>query len=235
MTNYVTPQEEYEVKPRRISGTHVEKLEQIDAAIQELLDIKLLECAAERPGVRFVAVPRPRSHAVAMTVTILAMLVLLILLLGVRTSHAQTAAPQPTPASAAAQAPADDSPFAHIKFGATLEGYYQYDATIPTTASSRCAPMTRAPIGPASVAAQVSAANEPRPDAYRNLWQACGTYVFPVGKGLQVDFGKFASNLGYEANYAKDDFNFWRAYLLTSCRSTTAASARRCRCPTRSP
>lgn len=90
MTHYLTPREEYDVQARRISGTHAEKLEQIDAAIQELLDIKMLECASDRPGVQFLAVPRPRSHALAMTLTIVAMLVLLILLLGVRTSHAQT-------------------------------------------------------------------------------------------------------------------------------------------------
>jgi hypothetical protein len=61
---------------------------------------------------------------------------------------------------------------------------------------------------------QSSSANEPRPELYRNVWQAYGTYVFPVGKGLQVDFGKFASILGYETNYAKDNFNFSRAYLF---------------------
>ena len=57
-------------------------------------------------------------------------------------------------------------------------------------------------------------ANEPRPDVYRHIWQAYGTYVFPVGRGLQTDFGKFASNLGYETNYAKDNNQFSRAYLF---------------------
>ena len=61
---------------------------------------------------------------------------------------------------------------------------------------------------------QGSAANEPRPDVYRHVWQAYGTYVFPVGRGLQTDFGKFASNLGYETNYAKDNNHFSRAYLF---------------------
>ena len=32
--------------------------------------------------------------------------------------------------------------------------------------------------------------------------------------GLQTDFGKFASNLGYETNYAKDNNQFSRAYLF---------------------
>ena len=38
--------------------------------------------------------------------------------------------------------------------------------------------------------------------------------MFPVGRGLQTDFGKFASNLGYETNYAKDNNHFSRAYLF---------------------
>ncbi len=68
--------------------------------------------------------------------------------------------------------------------------------------------------GQATTALQGSPANEPRPELYRNVWQAYGTYVFPVGRGLQTDFGKFASNLGYETNYAKDNHHFSRAYLF---------------------
>jgi hypothetical protein len=68
--------------------------------------------------------------------------------------------------------------------------------------------------GQATETVQGTPANEPRPEVYRNLWQAYGTYVFPVGRGLQMDFGKFASMLGYETNYAKDDNHFSRAYLF---------------------
>ena len=68
--------------------------------------------------------------------------------------------------------------------------------------------------GQATETVQGSAANEPRPDVYRHIWQAYGTYVFPVGRGLQMDFGKFASSLGYETNYAKDNNHFSRAYLF---------------------
>ena len=68
--------------------------------------------------------------------------------------------------------------------------------------------------GQATETVQGSSANEPRPDVYRHVWQAYGTYVFPVGRGLQTDFGKFASNLGYETNYAKDNNHFSRAYLF---------------------
>lgn len=252
--------EEYVIATRRIAGTHAEKIEQLDEAIQELLDIKLLECAADQPNVHFLAVPR-RSHWFGMTMVIAAMLALLILLLGVRPVHAQTAgdnasglrpAADGTPAQtgttdAATQAAAktDDDIWAHVKFGATLEGYYQYDWNKP---DDRVIPLraydTRsnsfsiqqaalvvdaAPeadkgrrfglrldlqFGQATEAAQGNPVNEPRPDAYRNIWQAYGSYVFPVGRGLQVDFGKFASNLGYETNYAKDNVNFSRAYLF---------------------
>lgn len=68
--------------------------------------------------------------------------------------------------------------------------------------------------GQATETVQGSAANEPRPGVYRHIWQAYGTYVFPVGRGLQADFGKFGSNLGYETNYAKDNNHFSRAYLF---------------------
>ena len=82
MPTYVTRATEYDVKARRIAGTHAEKLEQIDAAVQELLDIKMIECAASQPGVQFLAVPRPRSHTFGMTVTILVLLILLAGVLG---------------------------------------------------------------------------------------------------------------------------------------------------------
>ena len=68
--------------------------------------------------------------------------------------------------------------------------------------------------GQATETVQGSAANEPRPDVYRHIWQAYGTYVFDVGRGLTMDFGKFASSLGFETNYAKDNNNFSRAYLF---------------------
>ncbi|MGH9936627.1 MAG: outer membrane beta-barrel protein, partial [Blastocatellia bacterium] len=61
---------------------------------------------------------------------------------------------------------------------------------------------------------QGNAANEPRPQVYRPLWQVYGTYVAPVGKGLTLDFGKFAGSLGYETNFAKDNFNYSRAYFF---------------------
>lgn len=68
--------------------------------------------------------------------------------------------------------------------------------------------------GQATEALQGNAANEPRPQAYRPVFQAYGTYVAPIGKGLTIDFGKFASAMGYEGNYSKDQFNYSRAYFF---------------------
>jgi hypothetical protein len=68
--------------------------------------------------------------------------------------------------------------------------------------------------GQATETVQGSSANEPRPNVYRHIWQAYGTYVFDIGRGLTMDFGKFASNLGFETNYAKDNSQFSRAFLF---------------------
>lgn len=68
--------------------------------------------------------------------------------------------------------------------------------------------------GQATETVQGNPANEPRPQALRNVWQAYGTYVAPIGKGLTVDFGKFAGALGYETNFTKDNFNYSRAYFF---------------------
>ena len=66
--------------------------------------------------------------------------------------------------------------------------------------------------GQATETLQGNAANEPRPEIYRNIFQAFGTYIVPVGSGLTVDFGKWASSLGIESNYTKDQMNYTRSY-----------------------
>ena len=66
--------------------------------------------------------------------------------------------------------------------------------------------------GQATASSQGSPSNEHRPDIYRNIFQAYGTYVVPLGSGLTVDFGKWASSLGYEGNYTKDQMNYSRSY-----------------------
>ena len=66
--------------------------------------------------------------------------------------------------------------------------------------------------GQATETLQGNSANELRPDVYRNLFQAYGTYVMPIrGTTLQVDFGKWASSIGLEGNYTKDQMNYSRS------------------------
>jgi hypothetical protein len=66
--------------------------------------------------------------------------------------------------------------------------------------------------GQATDTLQGNPLNEPRPQIYRNIFQAYGTYVIPVGRGINVDFGKWSSSLGIEGNYTKDQINYSRAY-----------------------
>jgi len=66
--------------------------------------------------------------------------------------------------------------------------------------------------GQATDTLQGNPSNEPRPDIYRNIFQAYGTYVIPIGKGVSVDFGKWGSSLGIEGNYTKDQINYSRAF-----------------------
>lgn len=66
--------------------------------------------------------------------------------------------------------------------------------------------------GQATDTLQGNPSNEPRPEIYRNIFQAYGTYIIPLGKGLKVDFGKWGSSLGIEGNYTKDQMNYSRSY-----------------------
>src|SRR5271169_1375703 len=66
--------------------------------------------------------------------------------------------------------------------------------------------------GQATATLQGSPSNEHRPDIYRNIFQAYGTYIVPVGSGLTVDFGKWASSLGIENNYTQFQINYSRSY-----------------------
>ncbi len=66
--------------------------------------------------------------------------------------------------------------------------------------------------GQATDTLQGNPLNEPRPDIYRNIFQAYGTYVAPIGKGVILDLGKWSSSLGIEGNYTKDQVNYSRSF-----------------------
>jgi hypothetical protein len=55
----------------------------------------------------------------------------------------------------------------------------------------------------------------PATDAdYKNIEEAYGSYLAPVGKGLQIDVGKFVTNAGAEVVEAKDNWNYSRSLLF---------------------
>ena len=69
--------------------------------------------------------------------------------------------------------------------------------------------------GQATDTLQGNPVNEPRPQIYRNIFQAYGTYILPVGNGLSLDVGKWSSSLGIEGNYTKDQMNYSRSFYFT--------------------
>ncbi|WP_263418992.1 porin [Terriglobus albidus] len=157
-------------------------------------------------------------------------------------SSSSTTASTTAPASAAAPPTVDD--FLHgTTLGFGLDGYYGYnfnqpigranllrvyDVTsnsfsinqaslvaerIPTT-DSRFGGRLDLQFGQATETLQGSYANEQRAQVWRNLFQAYGSYLAPVGSGLQIDFGKFASALGVEGNYTKDQIAYSRSFTF---------------------
>ena len=68
--------------------------------------------------------------------------------------------------------------------------------------------------GQATETLQGNPANETRPEIYRNIFQAYGSYVVPAGHGIQVDIGKWASSLGIEGNYTKDQQDYTRSFYF---------------------
>jgi len=72
--------------------------------------------------------------------------------------------------------------------------------------------------GQATETLQGSPVNEPRPQVYRNIAQAYGDYIVPLGNGLTIQFGKWFSSLGEEGNYTKDQLNYSRGYFYNLSR-----------------
>ena len=51
-------------------------------------------------------------------------------------------------------------------------------------------------------------------DFLRNIEEGYISYLAPVGKGLQIDFGKFTTPIGAEVIEAKDNWNYSRSLLF---------------------
>jgi hypothetical protein len=237
---------EYVLNKRTFRGTADDVLPELDELIESLLGFRKLLLSKQEHGQRRDKSALRRTKRQKMVASVLTAVACLITPLS---AAGQDATPSPSgdpvqeQAAASSQGSAD--PWRNIKFGATLEGYYEYNWNRPpdrslvlraydvrgntfgiqqaalvvdvapdTDAGRRYGLRLDLQFGQATDTVQGSSANEPRPNVYRHVWQVYGTYVFPVGKGLQTDFGKFASMLGYETNYAKDNQAFSRAYLF---------------------
>src|SRR5437879_2703487 len=61
----------------------------------------------------------------------------------------------------------------------------------------------------------VNATDTSGPHIFRNVGQAYLSYQADVGKGLQIDFGKFVTPLGFEVIKTKDDWNYSRSLLFS--------------------
>ena len=57
-------------------------------------------------------------------------------------------------------------------------------------------------------------ANEPRPDVYRHIWQAYGTYVFPVGRWTAGRFRQVRLDARLRDQLREGQQRFSRAYLF---------------------
>src|SRR5437867_11314777 len=61
----------------------------------------------------------------------------------------------------------------------------------------------------------VNATDTSGPHIFRNLGQAYLSYQADVGKGLQIDAGKFVTPLGFEVIKTKNDWNYSRSLLFS--------------------
>ncbi|MEW6730097.1 MAG: porin [Acidobacteriota bacterium] len=67
--------------------------------------------------------------------------------------------------------------------------------------------------GPAT---EIIHASEPGgSDFVKNIQQGYLSYLAPVGKGLQIDFGKYSTHHGFEVIETKDNWNYSRSLLFT--------------------
>jgi len=82
------------------------------------------------------------------------------------------------------------------------------------TADSRIGYKIRTTFGSAADIMAAASGQFAKESPYKNIEEAYGSYLAPVGKGLQIDIGKFVTNAGAEVIEAKDDFNYSRSLLF---------------------
>jgi len=148
----------------------------------------------------------------------------------------ETPTPPPDPAAADAQ----ESFFRSTDIGGLVDAYYDYYSTKPAgdaqfrnfdtkhnqfalsmaqvwiakaaTSDSRTGFKVKLNFGPGSTLIN---AYEPGTNEFiQNIEEGYLTYLAPIGKGLQVDVGKFVTQHGAEVIEAKDNWNYSRSLLF---------------------
>src|SRR5581483_2531955 len=129
--------------------------------------------------------------------------------------------------------------FGSFELGGLLDGYYDYYSTKPDGDASyrnfdvrHDAPrlsmgevwLNKAPTGDSRVgmslkligghSATMINSLEPGTTNLKYIEQAYGSYLLPIGKGLQVDAGKYVTQHGAEVIEAKDNWNYSRSLLF---------------------
>ena len=161
-------------------------------------------------------------------------------LIGALAAPAAAQTDTPAPAPAAPSAPMPTGFLANIQIGGLLDGYYDYNNNKPAgdmpyrnfdTKSDEArfsmgkiwiakAPSSDSPIGftanfGAGHAFEMINAYEPASSkALEHIEQLYVSYLAPVGKGLQIDAGKFVTQHGAEVIEAKDNWNYSRSLLF---------------------
>ena len=158
-------------------------------------------------------------------------------------ASAKSAEPASSAVATQNTVPATSSAWHGATIGVSVDGYYGYNFNAPIgrvnllraydvssnsfslsqvslvaerlpSVESRLGGRIDLQFGQATETLQGSSLNEQRPQLWRNVFQAYGSYLAPVGSGLGIDFGKWASSLGNEGNYTKDQIAYSRGYLF---------------------
>jgi hypothetical protein len=217
-------------------GAQVEQSQKRDAeihALQQELDSiskRLQALEAEDAAAKTATAPTEAAPVATLTTP-------------TQATPAQTEARPPVKSAVQPVAAAEPNLLAGTTFGFALDGYYEYNFNNPIgnvnllraydvtsnsfninqadivvehlpTPQERAGGRIDLMFGQATETLGGSSVNEQRPQVWRNLFQAYGSYLAPVGSGLELDFGKWASSLGNEGNYTKDQITYTRGFLF---------------------
>jgi hypothetical protein len=161
------------------------------------------------------------------------------------TTSATTGAPAPAapaPAPETSSAKSNLSPWASVQISGFVDAYGSLNTNTPATGANGLynfdtaansfalnlaeikfvKPVDKpgdvgftAALGAGNAANMVVAADPSHDTSLKNVLQAFASYKAPIGSGLQIDFGKFVTNMGAEVIETKDNWNYSRSLLFS--------------------